>query len=104
MSLGSVGRALSINVEQLRAQREKMLAVVANVIETGDRAALLRTAESMNDAKNKDAFEQNLDILQSLVRDVWALRQGADADSIINTDVVERLQQLAITSGTFDME
>jgi len=103
LSLGSVSKALSINVEQFRTQREKMLAVITDVIETGDRAAMLRTGESMNDAKNKDAFEQNLDILQSLIRDVWTLRIGGDPAGIVNTDLAERLQQLASASYMSDM-
>ena len=96
LSRGSVGRALSINVEHFRAQREKMLIVLANVIETGDRAALLRAAESMHDQKNSSVFDQNLDILQSLIHDIWNLLVGGEPDKIVNTDLSERLRYLAM--------
>jgi len=103
LSRGSIGRAVSINVEKFRAQRERMLAVITNVIETGDRAALLRIAEEMNDAKNKDAFEDNLDILQSLIHDVWSLRISSDESRIVNTDLSDQLARLVEDSGSADM-
>jgi DNA polymerase-3 subunit delta' len=103
LSRGSIGRAVSINVEKFRSQRERMLDVITNVIETGDRAALLRIAEEMNDAKNKDNFEDNLDILQSLIHDVWSLRVSDDESRIVNTDLTNKLARLAEDSGTANM-
>ncbi|MEP6787700.1 MAG: DNA polymerase III subunit delta' [Acidobacteriota bacterium] len=103
LSRGSIGRAVSINVEKFRVQRERMLGVVTNVIETGDRAALLRIAEELNDLKNKDNFEDNLDILQSLIHDVWSLRVGGDESRIVNTDLTDELTRLAENSETADM-
>ena len=103
LSRGSIGRAVSINVEKFRSQRDRMLGVVTNVIETGDQAVLLRIAEEMNDAKNKDSFEDNLDILQSLIHDVWSLSISGDESRIINTDLTGKLTRLAADSGTADM-
>ncbi len=103
LSRGSIGRAVSVNVEKFRKSRDRMLAVVTNVIETGDRAALLRIAEEMNDAKNKDSFEDNLDTLQSLIHDVWALKVSGDASRVVNTDLLDRLATLAANSATSDM-
>lgn len=103
LSRGSIGRAVSINVEKFRTAREKMLAVVTNAIETRERAALLRIAEEMNDAKNKDNFEDNLDVLQSLIHDVWTLRVGDDETRVVNTDLADKLSRLAEESGAADM-
>ena len=103
LSRGSIGRAVSINVEKFRVRREKMLGVVTNVIQTGDRSALLRISEEMNDAKNKDSFEDNLDILQSLIHDVWTLRVGEDAIRVVNTDLADKLNRLAGDSASADM-
>jgi DNA polymerase-3 subunit delta' len=103
LSRGSVGRALSINVEQFRGRRYKMLAVLENVIETGDRAALLRTAETMHDQKNNSVFDQNMDILQSLIHDVWTFCVGGEPERIVNTDLADRLSQLASESASFDL-
>jgi DNA polymerase-3 subunit delta' len=103
LSQGSVGRAVSINVEQFRLRREKMLGVLKNVIETGDRAGLLRIAESMNDAKNKISFEENIDILQTLIHDTWTLRVSGEAGRIVNTDLTEELLRLAESSVSEDL-
>ena len=80
-----------------------MLAVLTNSIVTNDRAALLRIAEEMNDAKNKDSFEENLDILQSLIHDVWTLRISGDTTRVVNTDLADKLTNLAEDSGSSDL-
>jgi DNA polymerase-3 subunit delta' len=103
LSRGSIGRALSINVEQFRARREKMLGVITNAIDTGDRTALLRIAEEMNDAKNKGDFEENLDILQSLIHDVWTLNVSPNASRVVNSDLSNNLANLAKEAGAADM-
>ena len=103
LSRGSIGRAVSINVEKFRTSREKMFNVVTNAIETGDRAAMLRVAEEMNDAKNKDLFEENLDILQSLIHDVWTLGVSSDTTRVLNTDLADRLALLADNARAFDL-
>ncbi len=103
LARGSIGRAVSIDVKQFRAERDRMLGVVSNAIQTGDRAALLRTSEEMNDAKNKDRFEQNIDILESLIHDVWTLSVGADAGRLANTDLADELGKLAANAGAIDL-
>ncbi len=92
---GSIGRAVSINVEKFRQRRDRMMAVVTNAIETGDRSALLRISEEMNDAKNKETFEESIDVLASLLHDVWTLRVSGDATRVVNTDLTNRLADLA---------
>ncbi len=99
LSRGSIGRAVSINVEQFRGRRDKMLGVIRDAIETGDRTALLRTSEEINDAKNKESFEENLDILESLIHDVWTLRVSGNASRLVNTDLVTDLSRLAENAG-----
>lgn len=102
LARGSIGRAVSIDVGKFKLRREKMFFVVRNVIETGDIAALLRTAEEMNDAKNKEHFEENLDILQSLIHDVWTIKISSDSVRIVNTDLASDLAALAAESGQAD--
>ncbi len=104
LSRGSIGRAVSINVGKFRAARERMLAVIANAIDTSDRAAMLRIAEELNDAKNKDQFEENLDILQSLIHDVWTLSVGSDRTRIINTDLSDKLAPFAENARSADLQ
>lgn len=103
LSRGSIGRAVSINVEKFRSARERMLSVITNAIEIGDRAAMLRTAEELNDAKNKDNFEENLDILQSLIHDVWTLSVSDDPARVVNTDLSDKLAALAANARSSDL-
>jgi len=103
LSRGSIGRAVSINVEKFRVARDRMFDVITNAIETSDRSAMLRIAEEMNDAKNKDLFEENLDILQSLIHDVWTLKISADPSRVVNTDLSEKLSRLAGNAHSADL-
>ena len=103
LSRGSIGIAVSINVEKFRIRREKMLRVVSTAIESRDLAVLLRIAEEMNDAKNKELFEENLDTLQSLIHDVWTISVSKETHRIVNTDLEDDLRRLAEHVGTSDL-
>lgn len=94
-SRGSIGRAVSINVEKFRKLRDRMLTVITNAIETHDLAGLLRISEEMNDAKNKETFEESIDILTSLLHDIWTMRISGDIARITNADLDGPLQKLA---------
>lgn len=92
---GSIGRALSMDVEKFYSRREAMMQVLQSLVTKAGRSALLQTAESMNDPKNKDAYEGALETLQSLIRDLWILRIGRDREEIVNFDLAPRLEKLA---------
>ena len=66
---GSIAVAATIDVNDHRIRRKEMLAVLENAAGGTGLAPLLRISEKMNDAKNKDLFENDLAILESLVRD-----------------------------------
>jgi DNA polymerase-3 subunit delta' len=92
---GSVGRAIELDVNQYRSQRTMLMSAMEKAFIDGDRAALLRSAEQLNDAKNKDLFESNLEILESLIRDMWTLTHDVPKDSINNFDEAEKLGAIA---------
>ncbi len=100
LAFGSVGRALSIELEKLRERRETLLRVLQDAIENNDRVSLLQTAEKLNDAKNKDNFEDNLEILLTMIRDVWTLALSGDYEKIINIDLATELGRLAGVAET----
>jgi DNA polymerase III subunit delta' len=100
---GSVGRAISINVEDFRGRREKMFAVIRNALENGSLAAILRTAEEMHDTKDKDVFEQNLNVLQSLIHDLWTVTVSGDQARLVNADLAEEMTLLAANAGKADL-
>ncbi|HEV3468605.1 MAG TPA: DNA polymerase III subunit delta' [Pyrinomonadaceae bacterium] len=92
---GRLGRALGLNLDEYRARREWALGALEALAAGDDRARLLRAAEDLSDAKNKDDFEPRLDVLAALVRDLWLLAVGAGPGRVANQDLRERLARLA---------
>jgi DNA polymerase III subunit delta' len=95
IAAGRPGIALSLNLDRYRARRDAMLGVVETLTAKGDRARLLRAAEELGDAKNKDEYEPRLDALQFLIHDLWLLALDATASTLVNQDMRERLARLA---------
>ena len=93
ISNGSIGRALETDLTKLRNLRESVLRVLESLLIKNDRALLLKTSEELNDAKNKENYEQFLDILQIAIHDLWTLRLGTN--EISNADIRNQLQNLA---------
>ena len=93
LSAGSVGNALDANLEKFREQRDVMLKVLESLLIKPNRSILLKTAEEMNDAKHKEKYENFLDILQTLIHDIWTLRFGGG--EIVNADIKSALERLA---------
>lgn len=96
ISAGSIGRALETDLNKLREQREIMLKVLESLLLKENRSLLLKTAEEMNEAKNKENYERFLDILQTLIHDVWTLRLGGGGEEfIVNFDIKNGLRRFA---------
>jgi len=97
LASGRPGVALGLNLDTYRARREAMLGVVEALaaLGGGDRARLLRAAEELGDAKNKDEYEPRLDALEILIRDVWMLALTGEGATVVNEDLRERLSRLA---------
>lgn len=98
LSGGRPGVALALNLDTYRARREAMLAVLEALAgPRPDRARLLRAAEELGDAKNKHEYEPRLDVLESLVRDLWLLQLDPASERLVNYDLRERLARLTNT-------
>jgi DNA polymerase-3 subunit delta' len=95
LSSGRPGVALGLNLDDYRRRRDAMFGVVEALAPGGDRARLLRAAEELGDAKNKDEYEPSLDALEILVRDLWLLSLGGAGGRLVNSDLRERLARLA---------
>ena len=95
MTGGSVGKALSLDPAWFRQTRDSLLGVLRYAVTNGSLATMLQTSEQLNDAKNKERFEDAIVILESLVRDVFALAKGAEPSSIANSDIANLLNELA---------
>lgn len=95
LSGGKLGNALETDLGKLRERRDQMLKVLESILLKQNRAELLRVAEEMNDAKNKDGYEFSLEILQTLIHDVWTLKNNADEKILINVDLPAELKKFA---------
>ncbi len=95
LSNGKLGHALETDLGKFREQRDQMLKVLENILIKENRAELLRVAEEMNDAKNKDGYETSLEILQTLIHDVWTLKNNANEKILVNVDLISDLRKLA---------
>ena len=93
-ALGSIGKAMAVKPEDFRERRAAMMDVLHAAIVDGDHVSLLRKSEEMNEAKNKDAFEEYLDVLQTLIHDVWVTRLG-DEGAVANKDLLGEIRQLS---------
>jgi DNA polymerase-3 subunit delta' len=95
LARGRLGVALELNPDAYRERRALMLGVLESLLSTpADQARLLRATEELIDAKRKDDFESQLDVLSTLVRDAWLLSLDPRAE-IVNEDVRERLARHA---------
>ncbi len=95
VSNGSIGRAIGIDIAKFRGARERLISVVDNAASGRGIAEMLQIGEQLNDAKNKDDFEGNLDILESLVHDVWFAASGGHPDEMANFDIRDQIANLA---------
>jgi DNA polymerase-3 subunit delta' len=94
LSGGRLGRALEFNLDAYRARRDWALGVVEALAGDTDRARLLRAAEELSDAKNKEEFEPRLDVLETLIRDLWLSALKAEGAGLVNHDLRERIARL----------
>jgi DNA polymerase III subunit delta' len=94
LAQGRLGRALALNLDNYRQQRDAMLTVLDALITRPDRVQLLRAAEELGDAKRKDDYEPSLDALALLIHDTWRLALDPRAQ-IVNEDLRERLLKLS---------
>lgn len=92
---GSIGRALSDDLDGYKERREAMLEVLRALAITGDRSRLLRAAEGLSDIRNKDDYEPTLELLETLIRDALLVAVKADQELIVNLDILPQLKEIA---------
>jgi len=93
LSGGSLAQALAFESDAYRAQRDGLLALLES-LPTMDMLQRLEAAESMRDSED---LSSALTALRGLLRDVAALRGGAEVGGLQNADVAPRL--LAVAEG-----
>lgn len=104
VSGGSPSKALALDVQWFRHTRDSMVEIIRAALFSGDLSSMLQTSEQMNDAKNKDRYEETISILETLVHDAFAVSKGAEHNAILNFDIAPELQTLAERATTRKIE
>ena len=60
-----------------------------------DSTRLMAAAEFLGRRLERDQFQDHLDVLSAMLSDVFHLKVGEPADSLINADAAQRLQRVA---------
>lgn len=95
LARGSIGRAIGIELDEYREKRETMLDLLESQVLAKDSARLMSAAEYLGRKLERDQFQDHLDVLGTLLSDVFHLKVGERVDSLINADVSPRLQRIA---------
>ncbi|HEX6280013.1 MAG TPA: DNA polymerase III subunit delta' [Pyrinomonadaceae bacterium] len=104
VSRGSVGKALSFDVEWFKQTRDTLVGVLRAVILSGSFSSMLQASEHINDAKNKDRYEDAIEVLETLVRDLFAISNGVEAGGVVNADIAAELSKLSGQTRTSDIQ
>lgn len=98
LARGSLGRAFALDLTRYREGRALAESIIEAIVVTRDRARLLRVAEELNDPKYKDEYETRLEILETLIHDLWLMSAAGNSPqnaSIVNDDIRAQLARLS---------
>jgi len=94
LSGGRFGIALTLDLEEHDAAREKILEVLDRLSRPIPRDHVLKDVEAFGD--DAEAIASRLEILRGLVRDMMLIRSGAPATSLVHDDVASALADLSL--------
>ena len=96
---GRIGLATAIDLSVYRQERNVLVNLLDLLARGNNRYRLLKAAEYLG-KKERDEFEQELDLLTRLLRDLFLLAAGSPREAIVNVDLAEKLEQIATSAGT----
>ena len=95
LARGSLGRALEIDLGDYRGKRDTLMDLVEALLVRGDTVKVMQAAEYLGRKFDKEAFETHMDLLMTLLEDLFHLKLGEPATSLTNRDIAKRLEQAA---------
>lgn len=98
MTEGRIGQATVFDLSVYRQQRRALLEMIELIASGDSRFRLLKAAEYLG-KKEKEDFENELNLLTSLLRDLVLLSVGRSREEIVNIDVADHLRELAAKIG-----
>lgn len=96
---GSIGRAATMDVEKVKTVRTEMLSILHDAVIGHDLASLLSAAERLNDPRNKTDYEEGLNTLETLVRDIWLITLDPETELLVNADIRADLDNLSLAAA-----
>lgn len=93
LAQGSIGRALRIDLDAFHTLRAEVLELISASITRHSAETIMALSESIG--KNREQFEERLNILYLLFQDILYLLHDAPEEWISNIDLVPQLQNLA---------
>ena len=95
---GRIGQATAIDLSEYRRERRELLELIELLADGRDRFRLLKAAEHYGKQERVE-FERKLEMLTSLLRDLFLLVAGSSREAISNIDLLDRLAPLAPKIG-----
>jgi DNA polymerase-3 subunit delta' len=92
---GSLGRALTVDPVEYRRQRDEMLSVLEACSHDFLYANAMKAATAWLDKRRQAEFGCKTDILFTLLRDLFLLKAGAEANAIMHADLYPKLVGLS---------
>jgi DNA polymerase III subunit delta' len=96
---GSIGRALSLDVDEFLEARRVMLGLLDVIVVGRDPTRLINAADYLGKKLDRDTFIRHIDVLLMLFEDLFRLKLGEGTPALINADVGDRLERLASRIG-----
>lgn len=91
---GRIGQATAFDLSVYRQERRTLIELLDLLASGKDRVRLLKAAEYIG-KKERDEFEKELDLMTSLLRDVFLIAAGSSRENVVNVDVADRLELIA---------
>jgi len=98
ISGGRIGQATAFDLSEYRRQRRALIEMLEILAGGRDLDRLLKAAEFLG-KKERDQFEAELFLLESLLRDAFLLSTGMPDEAVTNIDVADSLRALATKAG-----
>ena len=95
LARGSLGRALEIDLGEYKEKRATLMELIEALLVTCDTVKLMQAAEYLGRKLDKEAFEHHLDLLMTLLEDLFHLKLGEPTETLTNQDMAKRLLQTA---------
>jgi DNA polymerase III subunit delta' len=95
---GRIGQATAFDLSVYRQERRVLIEVIELMATGENRLRLIKAAEYLG-KKEREEFERGLDLLNTLLRDLFLLAVDKKGDSVVNIDLVDRLGELSARVG-----